>query len=143
MFAPSIVHACACGCGVFDVGGSGMLPEGAGGMAFLQYDYMDQNRNWNGSSEAPASNNGDKELESDFVTLGLQYMFNNNWGVQAELPYTFRNFKGTDDDTGKIMSHNWSGFGDVRIQGIYTGFFADQSAGVTLGLKLPIEQRIP
>ena len=113
-----------------------MLPNGAGGMAFLQYDYMDQTRNWNGTSEAPAANNDDKKLESDFTTLGLQYMFNSSWGVQVELPYTFRNFKGTDEG-GDIASHDWSGLGDIRIQGIYTGFFADESAGVTFGLKLP------
>jgi hypothetical protein len=137
MLAPGIVHACACGCGVFDVGGSSMFPNGTGGAAFLQYDYMDQNQNWSGTSTAPAANNDDKEIESHFTTVGLQYMFNSSWGVQAELPYTFRYFKGTDDDTGKVMSHSWSGLGDIRIQGIYTGFFADQSAGVSLGLKLP------
>ena len=27
--------------------------------------------------------------------------------------------------------------GDIRLEGIYTGFFADQSAGVSFGLKLP------
>ena len=32
---------------------------------------------------------------------------------------------------------NWSQLGDIRIEGIYTGFFADLSAGVTFGLKLP------
>ena len=137
VLAPNIVHACACGCGVFDVGGSGMLPNGAGGMAFLQYDYMDQNRNWSGTSTAPAANNDDKEIESHFTTLGLQYMFNSSWGVQAELPYTFRYFKGTDDETSEIASHSWSGLGDIRVQAIYTGFSADLSSGVSLGLKLP------
>ncbi|HEX3857632.1 MAG TPA: hypothetical protein VHY30_10085 [Verrucomicrobiae bacterium] len=136
LLAPGIVHACACGCGVFDVGGSGMLPDGAGGMAFLQYDYMDQKQNWSGSSKAPAADNDDKKLESDFITLGLQYMFSSSWGVQAELPYTFRNFTGTDEG-GNVASHDWSSLGDIRVQGIYTGFFADQSAGVTFGLKLP------
>ena len=137
VLAPSVVHACACGCGVFDVGGSGMFPNGAGGMAFLQYDYMDQNRNWSGTSTAPAANNDDKEIESHFTTLGLQYMFNSSWGVQAELPYTFRYFKGTDDATSEIASHRWSGLGDIRVQAIYTGFSADLSSGVSLGLKLP------
>lgn len=50
MLAPGIVHACACGCSVFDVGGSSMLPEGTGGMAFLNYNYQDQNQGWNGNS---------------------------------------------------------------------------------------------
>jgi len=136
VLAPSVVHACACGCGVFDVGGSSMFPTGAGGMAFLQYDYMNQNRNWNGTSEAPAANNDDKKLETDFVTFGMQYMFNDKWGAQIEVPYDVRYFKGTDD-SGDIASHSWSQLADIRLEGIYTGFFADLSAGLTFGVKLP------
>ena len=136
VLAPGVVQACACGCGVFDVATSSMLPNGPGGMAYLQYDYQDQNRNWNGTSEAPAANNGDKEIETHFVTFGAQYMFNQKWGAQLEVPYDYRYFKGTDD-SGNVASHSWGQFGDIRIEGIYTGFFADMSAGVTFGLKLP------
>jgi len=113
-----------------------MFPGGEGGMAFLQYDYQDQNRNWSGTSQAPALNNDDKEIRTDFVTAGFQYMFNRSWGVQAEVPYDFRYFK-TKDDAGDIVSRNWSQLGDIRIRGIYTGFMPDLSAGVTFGLKLP------
>jgi len=63
-------------------------------------------------------------------------MFNRSWGVQAEVPYAFRYFK-TKDDAGDIVSRNWSQLGDIRIRGIYTGFMADLSAGVTFGVKLP------
>jgi hypothetical protein len=136
ILTPGVVHACACGCGVFGVGTSSMFPTGQGAMAFLQYDYMDQNRNWNGSSEAPAANNDDKKLETHFVSLGVQYMFNDRWGAQLEIPYDFRYFKATDE-SGNVASHNWSQLGDIRLEGIYTGFFADLSAGVTFGLKLP------
>jgi hypothetical protein len=136
MLAPGLVHACACGCGVFDVGTSSMFPNGPGGMAFLQYDYQNQNQNWNGWSKAPDSNNGDKKIETEFMTAGAQYMFNSSWGAQFELPYDFRFFKGTEEN-GNISSHNWSQLGDLRIEGIYTGFFADMSAGVIFGLKFP------
>jgi hypothetical protein len=136
---PGIVYACACGCGVFDVGTSSMFPTaGDDGMAFLQYDYQDQNRNWSGTSTAPAANNDDKEIETDFTTFGLQYMFNSGWGVQAELPYDYRHFT-TDDGTGtgNTVSRNWNQLGDIRLEGIYDGFFADKSAGVIFGVKLP------
>jgi hypothetical protein len=43
--APRIGWACACGCGVFDVGTGLMLPEGAGGMVYVNYDYQDQDHN--------------------------------------------------------------------------------------------------
>ena len=131
VLAPGVVHACACGCGVFDVGTSSMFPNGQGGMAFLQYDYQDQNHNWSGSSQAPAANNDDKEIRTDFVTAGLQYMFNSSWGAQAQLPFAYRYFKSADGHT------SWGSLGDIRVEGIYTGFMADLSAGVTFGVKLP------
>ena len=40
-------------------------------------------------------------------------------------------------DPGKIVTRDWSQLGDLRIEGVYTGFFPDLSAGVNLGLKLP------
>ena len=136
---PGAAFACACGCGVFDVGGSSMLPEGMGGMAFLNYNYQDQNRGWNGNSSAPAA--ADKKIETHFVTLGLQYMFSRSWGAQLEVPYWTRTFT-TDVSSGPpaapdIESRNWSGLGDVRLKGIYTGFSEDLSSGLTFGLKLP------
>lgn len=105
-------------------------------MVWLQYDYQDQNQNWNGTSRATAADNGDKKIETHFTTLGVQYMFNDKWGVQTEIPYDFRYFRGTDHNN-RITSHNWSQLGDIRIEGLYTGFTKDLSAGVTYGLKLP------
>ncbi|HEY2081651.1 MAG TPA: transporter [Verrucomicrobiae bacterium] len=136
VLAPGSAWACACGCGVFDVGTSQMFPTDKGGMVFLDYDYQDQNRNWNGSSPAPRANNNDKEIETHFATLGAQYMFNRSWGAQIEVPYDFRHFK-TQTDAGNVVSRNWSQLGDIRIRGIYTGFLPDLSAGLTFGLKLP------
>ncbi len=136
VLTPGAAWACACGCGVFEVGTSSMFPTGAGGMAFLNYDYQDQNRNWSGTSSADAANNDDKKIETDFVTLGLQYMFNRSWGAQLELPYDFRNYKGVDDD-GNPVNRRWETLGDIRLKAIYTGFSEDLSSGLTLGVKLP------
>ena len=132
VLAPGAAWGCACGCGVFDVATQSMLPVGPGGMLFTEYDYMDQNMNWSNAKPAPAANNGDKDIRTDFLTVGTQYMFNRSWGVQAELPYDFRQYQAT---TGAATS--WSSLGDVRLEGIYTGFSPDMSAGVTFGLKLP------
>lgn len=117
-----------------------MFPEGSGGTAFLNYDYQDQNQNWSGNSSAPAANNGDKKIETHFVTLGLQYMFNRSWGAQVEVPYWSRTFN-KDVNFGAppadIVSRNWNGLGDIRLKGIYTGFSEDLSSGITFGLKFP------
>jgi hypothetical protein len=131
--APASAHACACGCGVFDVATSSMFPEGSGGTAYLNYDYQDQNQNWSGTSSAPAANNDDKKIETHFVTAGLQYMFNRSWGAQVEIPVVNRTF----DAAGNSASLNWTGLGDIRLKGIYTGFSEDLSSGLTFGVKLP------
>ncbi len=133
VLAPGAALACACGCGVFDVGTSSMFPEDSGGMVFLNYDYQDQNHNWSNSSSAPNANNDDKKIETHFVTLGAQYMFNRSWGAQVELPFANRTF----DSAGNMASINWTTIGDIRVKGIYTGFSEDMSSGVTFGAKLP------
>ncbi len=133
---PSTGWACACGCDIFEVGTSSMFPNQPGGMVFVDYDFQDQNQNWSGTSTAPASHNDDKEIKTNFTDLGLQYLFNASWGVQLEVPYDFRSFT-TKNDAGKLVTRDWSQFGDVRIEGLYTGFSADLSAGVNLGVKLP------
>ncbi len=131
--APVAAFACACGCGVFDVGTSSMFPSDAGGTAFLNYAYQNQDHNWSGTSSAPAGSNDDKKIETHFVTLGLQYLFNPDWGVQWELPFANRTF----DSVGNTSSLNWTSLGDVRLKGLYTGFSEDLSSGLTFGVKLP------
>ena len=128
-------RGCACGCDIFDVGTSAMFPNHPGGMVFVDYEFQDQNQNWNGSSTAPASRNDDKEIKTHFMDLDLQYLFNASWGVDVQVPYAFRTF--TKDDDGKMVTDHWSQFGDLRIEGLYTGFSPDLSAGVNLGAKFP------
>ena len=139
LLSPGAAWACACGCGVFDVATSSMLPDRLGGTAFLNYDYQNQNRNQSGTSFAPSADNTDKQIQTSFTSLGLQYMFNRSWGVQGELPYWFRAFKTDIGSPGSpdIVSRSWNGLGDIRLKGIYTGFTPDLSAGLTFGLKLP------
>jgi hypothetical protein len=138
VLAPSAAWACACGCGIFEVGTSSMFPDGPGGMAFFDYDFQDQNQNWSDSSKAPGMDNGDKEIRTSFFSVGLQYMFNSSWGVEAELPFAYRDFKTTSAAPGNaITSVKWASLGDVRLHAIYTGFADDMSSALTLGLRLP------
>lgn len=136
LLKPTTAWACACGCGVFEVGTGSMMPTQEGGLAYIEYDMMDQNRNWSGSSSAPAANNSDKEISTNFYTAGLEYLFSREWGIHVQIPYWERTFK-TTDDSGNALSANFSGLGDVRIDAIYTGFSPDLSSGLTIGLKLP------
>jgi len=136
-FMQGVTWACACGCGIFDVGTSSMFPMGQGGTIWEEYDFMDQTHNWSKSSKASDQVIDDKQIRTSFITTGMQYMFNRSWGIQVELPYDHRYFKTTDDDTGDIVSSVHSAVGDMRISGIYTGFSPDMSTGMTFGFKIP------
>jgi hypothetical protein len=136
--APAAARACACGCGVFDVATSSMFPQGAGGMLFLDSDFQDQKHNWHGDSPAPSADNGDKQIRTWFFTPGIQYLFNRSWGVQMEVPYDNRLFRTEGGANGAtVIKEHWSQLGDIRLEGIYTGFSPDLSTGLTFGFKLP------
>jgi hypothetical protein len=136
LLAPRPALACACGCGIFDVGTSAMYASHAGGMVFVEYDYLDQSHNYAGTHSAPAADNPDKAIKSTFVTVGGQYQFNRSWGVSIEVPYWQRYFQTTDEASGNIVEFRHGAVGDIRIKGSYTGMSADMSTGITFGLKL-------
>jgi hypothetical protein len=107
-------------------------------MFWIQYAFMDQNINWSGSGPAPAANNPDKEIRTSFITAGMQYMLNRQWGFQVEVPTAYRHFVTTGGATGsEIVGNTWAALGDIRVEGVYTGFFPDMSAGINFGFKLP------
>jgi len=135
---PSRAGACACGCGIYEVGTANMMPTNAGVMTFFDYDYQDQNRNWSGTSEAPAADNGDKDIRTSWYNFGYQDMLSRDWGVRLEIPFEDRHFVTTGGATGNdIVSLNFSGLGDIRLEGIYTGLSPDLSSGLLFGLKFP------
>jgi hypothetical protein len=135
---PDSARACACGCGIYEVGTSSMIPTGTGIETFFDYDFQDQNRNWSGDSQAPAADNDDKNIRTSWYNFGYQQMFNRTWGLRLEIPYEDRHFVTTGGATGdEIVTINFGGIGDIRLEGIYTGFSPDLSAGLTFGIKLP------
>jgi hypothetical protein len=133
---PSAALACACGCQVFDVGGTPLMAVAKGGEVFVEYDFMDQTRNFAGTHSGPGADNDDKQIRSNFVVAGVQYMFNKDWGVMAELPVTNRYFR-TSEGGPDVESFNHTAFGDIRLMGVYTGLSADMSTGLIAGVKLP------
>jgi hypothetical protein len=144
--SPKQALACACGCGIFDVGVSTLMPadSDSGFSVWFRYDYMNQNRNWEGSSSAPHSDNGDQEIVTSFYTVGGQYMINRDWTVMAELPIFHRRLTTTDDGNGDVTGIPNSVYtgqivsqGDLQLTGMYTGISPDLSTGLTFGVKLP------
>ncbi|HYB90466.1 MAG TPA: hypothetical protein VEC38_05415 [Candidatus Binataceae bacterium] len=136
--SPGIGWACACGCGVFEVGTSSLFPQGSGGQVWLQYEYLDQYINWHATQPASATQNNDKYIRTNFMEAGLQYMFNRSFGVMLEVPYWVRNYKGAY--VGNNEDIHWfqnNSIGDIRIQGMYTGLSEDMSTGLLMGVKVP------
>ncbi len=132
--AASQAEACACGCGVFNVG-AGMLPDGSRAAFSLDYGFMNQSDNWHGGSSAPASDNNDKDIRTDFITLGAQYRVAKSWIVSASVPYWNRTFR-TDTGAG-VESFHHSAFSDVSLTATWTGLSKDMSIGLIAGIKLP------
>ena len=139
---PSGALACACGCSVFDVGSSALLPKEGdhGGAVYFEWDQSNQNKNWNGLSKAPAENNGDKHIVTNWYVAGANYMFSREWGAAIRIPTATRAFT-TDTNFGngdpQNQRFNVGTVGDIEITGMYTGFSKDMSKGLIFGLKLP------
>ena len=143
--SPTLAQACACGCGVFDVGDGTLTPamSPSGFTAWFRYGYMDQNRNWQGDASAPASDNTDKRIETHFFIVGGEYVINHRWTVMAELPLFDRSFHSLDDGTkfgpeGTPFTSRVTSLGDLQLTAMYTGLAPDMSTGLSLGVKLPI-----
>ena len=134
--APGLASACACGCGGFGVGAGNLIPLAGGGTVYVETDYLDQNHNFASASRAPAANNDDKEIQTEFVTIGGQYSLSANWRVAAEVPIEHRLFRTAADDGG-IDRFEHTAIGDVRLTATYSGLARDHTTGVTFGIKLP------
>ncbi|MGD0189554.1 MAG: hypothetical protein ABSD74_02315 [Rhizomicrobium sp.] len=148
VYYPQAADACACGCGIFDVGANvlaGMPTEADGSVSvWFRYSYMNQNQNWEGNAKAPASDNGDKEINTSFYTVGGEYRISSDWTVMAELPVYDRSLTTTDDGQGSVTGVPNSVYtgrivalGDLQLTGMYTGISNDMSSGLTFGVKLP------
>ncbi len=135
---PGLVWACACGCGVFEVATPSLLPNGTGVTVWTEWDYMDQNINWHATTPASAGQNNDKKLDTNFVTVGAQYMFNRSWGAMLEVPYWERNYKGAYVGNNQdVQEFDMNSIGDIRLMGMWTGWSEDMSTGLLAGFKVP------
>ncbi len=144
--APAEALACACGCSVFDVGSTALLPKEGdhGGAVYFEWDQSNQNTNWSGTSKAPASDNSDKHIQTDWYVVGLNYMVNRDWGFNVRIPTVDRSFL-TDNGPPPapaglapgLQTYHVSTLGDIELTGMYAGFSDDMSKGLMFGLKLP------
>ena len=144
LLAPGAALACACGCGIFDVGDDALMPNNAnsGFAVWFRLAYMDQNQNWEGARSAPAADNGDKHINTTFYFVGAQYVINRDWTVMAQLPVFDRALTTTDDGTvfgpaGTVYTGHDFNLGDLEMMATYTGLSKDMSTGIGFGVKAP------
>ena len=130
------LRAAAWGNGVFDVGASLPMPARPGGFAYLEYGSMDQDNDWSGGKRASYGANADKDIRSDLITGGVQYMLDRSWGYMFEVPVVKRRIA-TTDQNGVVGTLDNGAVGDIGVRGVYSGFSPDMSSGLTFGLKLP------
>ena len=113
--------ACACGCGVFDVGTSSMFPNGEGGTDLLGFDFQDQTRNWSGGEFGARREQCRQGTPHPSSTRWASSTCSTAaWGVQIEIPYWNRYFA-TDQNFSNgppdVVTNRWWGIGDIRHQG--------------------------
>jgi hypothetical protein len=154
---PALANACAsCGCTLSsDWDGLGVSSK-PGFKIDLRYDYLnqDQLRSSTGTISPVAASqivsNGDaqeveKYTKNHYITVGLDYSANANWGVNLQLPYIGRKHStlGTASDgvapgeDGGQYDSKTSHIGDVKVIGRYQGFSDEHQFGILFGLKLP------
>lgn len=134
---PSLAQACACGCGIFGVGANQMFPTTSPDVVSLEWDTLDQSQSRSGAHAAPAADNPDKRIRTNFYTLTWQHALDEDWTVSASLPYWQRYFDTSDETSGAPVAFHHGAMGDIRVMATYAGFSADLSSGVSFGVKLP------
>ena len=134
---PQLAQACACGCGVFDVGAGSQLTPGKSLVVSLEYDLLDQNQNWSGEGHAPRANNSDKRILTHYAKLDAEYLINRDWSVRVDIPIADRHFNTLNDDGVTLDRFHDTSLADIRLTSTYTGFSENLTSGLTFGLKLP------
>ncbi|HEX5393771.1 MAG TPA: hypothetical protein VFW68_10835 [Rhodocyclaceae bacterium] len=150
--------ACAsCGCTLSSDWESQGFTTQPGLKLDVRYDYLNQNQlrhNTGTISSAAASqltnSNGnplevEKYTRNNYLTVGFDYTFNADWGVNVQLPYIMRSHStlgvGSDGTTpvgdGGSYNSQTSNLGDVKVIGRFQGFTEQHNVGVMAGLKLP------
>ena len=132
--------ACACGCGIFDVGNVTPQSSDSGLSVFVRYDYMDQNQNREAGHTASPDDNANKRISTDFYTIGGNYVINHKWMVMAELPVFARNYTTSalnDAGASPVARFPLTSLGDAELTLTYTGFSPDMATGLGIGVKLP------
>lgn len=145
VLTPISALACSsCGCTfTSDWDAQGLTSEP--GLRFdLRYDYLNQKQLRSGGDivdRSAISLPTDREIEqktrNNYVTLGVDYNPNQEWGINAQLPYIDRYHTTIAAGDTEVSSSHGKNIGDFRILARYQGFPTQNIFGLQFGLKLP------
>ena len=144
------VLACAsCGCTLSSDWDSQGFTTQSGLRLDVRYDYLNQDQLRSGKGKASAADVGntgqevEKFTRNNYLTVGLDYSFSPDWGVNVQLPWINRNHStlGTGSDGSAAADGAYdsrtASLGDVKLVGRYQGFTPQRNLGLMFGLKLP------
>jgi hypothetical protein len=131
--------ACAsCGCSLStDWQGQGMTTS-QGWHLDLRHDLVNQNQMRSGTGTAATSSATEQELytRNHYTSVGLDYNWNETWGIQLQLPYIDRDHATNGEDGSTWSASHTQSLGDIKLVMRYAGL-EDDSIGLQFGLKLP------
>jgi hypothetical protein len=140
--APVALGCATCGCSFNSEWESQGYSTEQGFKLDLVYNFIDQTQLRHGSgrispSEVPLGQELEDYTRNNYITAGIEYDFNDSWGVALQLPYIFRDHATFGEDHQSYDTSSSSSIGDMRFIAHYQGFLPGHNLGVELGLKLP------
>ena len=137
--------ACSvCGCALSSDWAAQGYQSMAGFQTALRYEYYDQSQLRSGTSSVDRGAltfPNDDEVQQDTINrnlwLDLDYVSNQHWGIQAQIPYYNRSHTTIAEGDTEISSSHASGIGDIRLLGRWQTSTMKSGFSVQAGLKLP------
>lgn len=142
---PGWALACSsCGCTLSSDWESQGFAAKSGLRFDLRYDYLDQGQLRTGTGtvdKGSISLPTDREIEqwthNNYVTAGIDYSPNPDWGVNLQVPFIDRAHQTIAAGDTDVSGSHTSNLGDIKLIGRYQGFSGEKNWGIQFGLKLP------
>ncbi len=111
---------------------------------FGRFEYIDQTQLRSGTGTVDRNSityPTDQEIQQQTLTrgywIGVDHVFNQNWGLTAELPYYDRFHTTIAPGDTEISSSLGRGIGDLRVVGRYQEHSTTDSWNIIFGFKAP------
>jgi hypothetical protein len=137
--------ACSvCGCSLSSDWAAQGYQSMSGFQSAIRYEYYDQSQLRSGTGtvdRAALTFPNDNEVQQDTINrnmwFDLDYVSDQHWGIQAQIPYYNRSHTTIAEGDTDISSSHASGIGDIRLLGRWQTSSMSHGWSVQAGLKLP------